>query len=178
MATAISVESLKETNVSLRVSDEQTGEQQITRPARLYHYTASLDATPFLTPDSLRIFRAAGYLFKTARSWIHLLESAASEEIEVMFLDIDMIDHAMSRKNISSQRLVTLLNKVERNDPLTIAGITNRDFYEIEDTVRAGIDAIIPSSTSAFTMIHRIEAARRRKIKKITAGNLIERAVS
>ena len=56
MATAISVESLKETSVSLRVSDEQTGEQQITRPARLYHYTATLDATPYLYRETSRRF--------------------------------------------------------------------------------------------------------------------------
>ncbi len=148
---------------------EPTVEQ--TAPARRsIHHSLSLEPTSLLSHENMRIFRAVNYMIHTTHSWVQLLESSTQIALDSIILNIDVIDTSISTNNISSRRLITLLHKVQRSEPLTIIAISSRDFVEVEDILQCGVDVFASRSLSPFALVQRIEAARQRQLHHLQAG--------
>ncbi len=130
------------------------------QPHRLLRHLLVLEPTPLLTYECARAFRAASYAIRPVRNWQHMLEWVEQGEIDGILLDLDAIDASVSSLNISAKRLITLLRRAARESSLTIAAVSKRDFTEVEDVLRAGVDVFVGRQHSLLCLIQRIEAAR------------------
>ena len=136
------------------------------QPRRLLRHLLVLEPTPLLTYECARAFRAASYAIRPVRSWQHTLEWVEQGEIDGILLDLDAIDASVSSLNISAPRLITLLRRAARGSALTIAAVSKRDFSEVEDALRAGVDVFVGRQHSLLCLIQRIEAARVRQARR------------
>ena len=140
-----------------------------TQPRRLLRHLLVLEPTPLLTYECARAFRAASYAIRPVRSWQRALEWVEQGDIDGILLDLDAIDAAVSRQNVSAHRLVTLLRRVAASQPLTIAAVSQRDFIEVEEALRAGVDVFVGRQSSLLCLIQRIDASRLRRARYVQA---------
>ncbi len=136
-----------------------------TQPRRLLRHLLVLEPTSLLTYECARAFRAASYAIRPVRAWQRALEWVEQGDIDGILLDLDTIDAAVSRQNVSSPRLITLLRRAAAGQPLTIAAVSKRDFVEVEDALRAGVDVFVERQSSLLCLIQRIEASRVRGLR-------------
>lgn len=138
---------------------------------RLHHHLLTIEPTPLLAHEHARVFRAANYTMRSVRSWHHAVEWVARGELDVVLLDADAIEANVSALNVSTRRVVTLLRRAARGRPLIIAVVSARDFVEIEDVVRAGVD--VPSGLGGLLdSAHRGRAAAARHARRSRAQRL------
>ena len=132
-------------------------------PTRRHQYhVLTLEPSALLTREHARVFRAANYILRPVRSWHHAVEWVEQGTMDVVLLDADAIDTSVSLLNVSTKRIIALLRRAAAGRPLTIAIVSARDFVEIEDTLRAGVDVFVSHKASTVCLIQRIEAARAR----------------
>lgn len=145
---------------------ESTAEQSVPI-RRSVHHTLLLEPTLMLSHENMRIFRAVNYMIHTTHSWVQMLDDSSQSALDSIILNIDAIDAAVSSNNISAKRLITLLRKITRLEPLTIIAVSARDYVEVEDILQCGVNVFAPQSLSTFALVQRIEAARQRQMHLI-----------
>jgi DNA-binding NarL/FixJ family response regulator len=168
MATALSLHptpTTRERPISLVTVESIPSE--VVAPRRLHHHMLVLEPTSLLTPESIRAFRAANYLVRPVRSWHQAIEWVEQEELDAILLDLDAIDNGVSRLNVSSARLITLLRRSAGDRCPAIAAVSRRDIAELEDTMAAGVDIFVNRRASLLCMIQRIDATRQRLTQRI-----------
>ncbi len=138
------------------------------QPRRLFHHLLVIEPTAYLTHENARVFRAVGYAAHAARTWHQAIEWAEHEDLDAILLDLDALDASVSKLNISSTRLIILLRRVAREHPLAIAAVSCRDYVEVEDALRAGIDVFVHRQASLLCLMQRIEATRARAVARLT----------
>lgn len=135
--------------------------------ARRYRHLLIAGPEALLTHEHHRIFHAANYALRTVREWRHAIDWIERGDPDAVLLDIDTIDAACSSLNVSSARFVTLLQRASAARPVVIAGVSARDFVEIEDTLRAGVQVFARRDIPLLGLIQRIEAARARLVRRV-----------
>lgn len=123
----------------------------------------TIEPACFLTREHARAFRAADYALRSVRVWYHAVDWVEHSELDTALLDLDAIDARVSQINVSARRVVHLLRRAAHGRPLLIAATSRRDFVEVEDTIRAGVDVFVPSSITPLCLVQRIEAVQARR---------------
>jgi hypothetical protein len=133
-------------------------------PRKLWRQAITIEPARFYNRTDARVFRAARYMLRAVQEWRHAVEWVERREVDAVLLDIDAIDAATCALRVSSARLVYILRRAAVGRNPIIAATTRRDFVEIEDVVRAGVDVLTPHTLTSWAMIQRIEAARARRL--------------
>ncbi len=162
MATLLSTSTMRERSHGLLLVEPSTDETVSPVSRRRPHHMLVVEPNLLVSQESTRIFRAANYAMHSVRTWHQAIEWVERADPEVVLLDIDAIDSACSSVNVSAARLVTLLHHAINRRPIIIAGVSHRDFFEIEYVLRAGISIFVERRTSLINLVYRIDAARRR----------------
>jgi len=131
-------------------------------PRRQPRHLLTIEPSGFLTRENARVFRAASYQLRAVRFWHQAIDWVQQSEVDAVLLDADAIDARVSPTNVSTRRIVELLRRATPGQALTIAVVSARDFMEIEDVLRAGVDVFVQAHVSSVCLIQRIEAARAR----------------
>jgi DNA-binding NarL/FixJ family response regulator len=126
---------------------------------RALRHIVVIEPTSFRSHEHAAVFRATSYATHIARAWVHAVEWVERKEIDAVLLDLDLLDASVSQLNVSSARLITLLRRVPRSSPLIVAAVSYRDFFEIEDALRAGVNVFVSRQAPLLTVLQRIEAA-------------------
>ncbi len=146
--------------IDLPTPAEAAGEMHLRRP--LLHLL-TIEPASFLNRNTSRAFRAAGYHLGAVRFWHQAIDWVQHGQVDAVLLDADAIDARVSATNVSTRRIVELLRRAAPEKALTIAVTSARDFMEIEDVLRAGVDVFVAARVSPVCLIQRIEAARARR---------------
>lgn len=168
MATVIAPSSFRERPpLSPGVALVETSSEAVTQPRRLGHHLLTIEPAAFYTREGARVFRAAGYLLRAVNSWRNAVEWVERGELDAVLLDLDAIDAAVSPANVSSLRVVTLLQRAAVGKRLIIGAVSRREFAEMEDIIRAGVTVFAPTASSPVTLIQRLDAARTRLVQPV-----------
>lgn len=130
---------------------------------QVHHNLLVVEPASFLNHECARAFRAANYALRSVRSWQTAVEYVEHGDPEVVLLDLDALDHALNSLNVSARRLVQLLRHASADRQIMLAGVSCRDFCEIEDIMRAGLHLLVPRDASLLRLIQRIDATRMRQ---------------
>src|SRR5262249_20308362 len=115
---------------------------------RVFQPVLTIEPASFLNREGARVFRAANYVLRPVRAWHHAVEWIERGDMDLALFDLDMLDASVTSTSVSSARLVTLMRRASTGRPLIIAGISRRDYSEIEDTLRAGVDVFVGPQAS------------------------------
>lgn len=163
MATTLSPISLRERLPLLEsLPTVERSAEPVVMPRRTSHHVLTIEPAVFLSREHQRAFRAANYILRPVRQWHMVLDWVEQGAPDAILLDVDAIDAAVSKLNVSAHRLITLLRRALRDRAIPIGIVSRRDYVEIEDIVQAGVDVFVPSSAPMFCLIQRIDAARQR----------------
>lgn len=160
MTTLLTSPTVRERNNGLFLVDSATELLQATQ--RHFRSIIVVEPAAFLTNETARIFRSANYALRNVRAWHQAIEWVERGDPEVILLDLDALDHALSSTHVSSHRLVALLRRAAAARPLTIAGVSQRDFSEMEEIMRCGLNLFVPRTLPVLRLIQRIDATRHR----------------
>jgi DNA-binding response OmpR family regulator len=127
------------------------------------HQILTIEPACFLTREHARAFRAANFALRSVRLWYHAVEWVEHSELDTALLDLDAIDARVSRINVSARRVVEMLRRAADGRALLIAAVTRRDFVEVADAVRAGIDVFVPAAATPLCLVQRIAATQTRR---------------
>jgi DNA-binding response OmpR family regulator len=173
MATALPIPAVRErplASIGGLLTAAEPAIEVLHQPRRLFYHLMVLEPTPLLATEFVRAFRAAGYGTHSARTWVQMLEWIEQEEVDAVLLDLDAIDASVSSRNISATRLITLMRRAMDSHPVTVAAVSRREYSEIEDTIKAGVDVFVNRSSSILCLIQRLDAARVRLAHQQKAG--------
>ncbi len=161
MASMLTPSTVRERNNGLFLVEPATETPpQVSRQVRT---VLAVEPASFLTRDAQRTFRAVQYSLRSVRAWHTAVEWVERGDPEVILLDLDALDHALSSINISALRLVSLLRRAAQDRQILLAGVSRRDFCEIEEIARSGLDLLIPHDLPLLRMVQRIDATLMRQ---------------
>ena len=144
---------------------EPSAQETTAQPRRLLRHLLVLEPTPLLTYECARAFRADSYAMRPVRAWQTALDWVEQGDVDSILIDLDAIEAHVSPRNISAARFITLVRRAAQGRALTIAAVSRRDFVEVEDTLRAGVDVFVGRQQSLLCLIQRIEASRQRNAR-------------
>jgi DNA-binding NarL/FixJ family response regulator len=133
-----------------------------------------LTARPLIAtrPDLVEALHAVRYSVRAAPSWQHLLDEVEAHPVDAALVNLDAVeqDQCGSRLAMSSHRLVSRLASRARAYGFALVLQTTRDYTEVEDLVREGVQALAHPDDPADRLVACIQNA----VRRVAAGRGLE----
>jgi DNA-binding response OmpR family regulator len=150
------------------VLDGPASRRAPTRPRPRAPVATVLTARPLAAawPALTAALHAAHYGLRTVPSWPHLLDAVEAHPVDAVLVDLDALEDGAEAvgpvRAMSGHRLVALLARRARDRHFALIVRTARDYGELEDLVRQGVDALVAPEAAGEPLLAQIQGALRR----------------